>query len=245
MNTLLFGHRGARGLAPENTLPAFDLALQYGMDGVELDVHESADGEIIVMHDELVDRTTNGNGYIKEMTLEQIKSLDAGIKFSPKYAGTKVPTLSEVFERYREKFLYKVEIKHSYEYYPGIEEKVLETIEKFHLKKNVQIISFDFNALKRIRELDRDIDVGLIIEGRPRWFVDIAKKLEAKWIQAFQGLVYSKDDVIELHKKEVKLGLWTVNEIKDIRKFCEMEVDDLTGDYPDRLSKECRKGYYK
>jgi len=244
MNPLLFGHRGARGMAPENTIPAFDLALQYGMDGIELDVHESADGEIIVMHDELVDRTTNGKGYIKEMTLEQIKSLDAGIKFSPKYAGTKVPTLSEVFERYREKFLYKVEIKHSYEYYPDIEEKVLERVDKFNLKKNVQIISFDFDSLKKVREIDNDIEIGLIIEGRPRWFIDIAQKLEAKWIHAFHGLVYNKDDVIELHKKEVKLGLWTLNEIKDIRKFCEMGVDDLTGDYPDRLSKECRKGYH-
>ncbi len=241
MNPLLFGHRGARGLAPENTLPAFDLALQYGMDGVELDVHESADGEIIVMHDELVDRTTNGNGYIKEMTLEQIKSLDAGVKFSSKYAGTKVPTLSEVFDRYREKLLYKVEIKHSYEYYPNIEEKVLETVDRFNLKKNVQIISFDFDSLKKVREIDNKIEIGLIIEGRPRWFIDIAKKLEATWIQAFHGLVYSKNDVTELHKDGIKLGLWTVNEVKDIIRFCEMGVDDLTGDYPDRLSKECKK----
>ncbi|MGC9144660.1 MAG: glycerophosphodiester phosphodiesterase [Nitrososphaeria archaeon] len=241
MNPLLFGHRGARGLAPENTLPAFDLALQYGMDGVELDVHESADGEIIVMHDELVDRTTNGNGYIKEMTLEQIKSLDAGVKFSSKYAGTKVPTLSEVFDRYREKLLYKVEIKHSYEYYPNIEEKVLETVDRFNLKKNVQIISFDFDSLKKVREIDNKIEIGLIIEGRPRWFIDIAKKLEATWIQAFHGLVYSKNDVTELHKDGIKLGLWTINEVKDIIRFCEMGVDDLTGDYPDRLSKECKK----
>ncbi|MGC8600183.1 MAG: glycerophosphodiester phosphodiesterase [Nitrososphaeria archaeon] len=241
MNPLLFGHRGARGLAPENTLPAFDLALQYGMDGVELDVHESADGEIIVMHDELVDRTTNGNGYIKEMTLEQIKSLDAGVKFSSKYAGTKVPTLSEVFDRYREKLLYKVEIKHSYEYYPNIEEKVLETVDRFNLKKNVQIISFDFDSLKKVREIDNKIEIGLIIEGRPRWFIDMAKKLEATWIQAFHGLVYSKNDVTELHKDGIKLGLWTINEVKDIIRFCEMGVDDLTGDYPDRLSKECKK----
>ncbi len=241
MGTLLFGHRGARGLAPENTLPAFDLALKYKMDGVELDIHESADGALIVMHDESVDRTTNGKGYIKEMNLNQIKSLDAGIKFSPKYAGTKVPTLPEVFDRYRDKLLYKVEIKHSYEYYPNIEEKVLEVVENFRLKKNVQIISFDFDSLKKVRELDKEIEVGLIIEGRPRWFIDIAKKLEANWIQAYQGLVYSKDDVIELHKNGINLGLWTVNEIKDIRRFCEMGVDDLTGDYPDRLSNECKK----
>ena len=241
MKTLLFGHRGARGLAPENTFPAFDLALQHKMDGVELDVHESADGELIVMHDETVDRTTNGKGYIKEMNLNQIKNLDAGIKFSPKYAGVKVPTLSEVFDRYRERFLYKVEIKHSYEYYPHIEEKVLETVENFHLKKNVQIISFDFDSLKKVRELDKEIEIGLIIEGRPRWFIDIAKKLDATWIHAFQGLVYSKEDVAELHKNGINLGVWTINEIKDITRFCEMGVDDITGDYPDRLSKLCRK----
>lgn len=239
--TLLFGHRGARGLAPENTLPSFRLAKEIGVDGVELDVHLSKDNAVVVMHDDTVNRTTNGKGRIRDMTLEEIKALDAGSWFGEKWRGTKVPTLEEVFNELGRDMLYKVEIKHSYRVYPGIEERVLEAVERKGLRDRVQIISFDFDSLERVRQLDRDIKIGLIIEGKPRWFLDIARRLEASFIHAYLGLI-DEDDQRICRSSGIGLGVWTVNERQDIERFCRMGVDDITSDYPDRLKQVCAVG---
>ncbi len=240
MKPLLFGHRGARGLAPENTITSFSIAISYGVDGVELDVHLSKDGHVIVMHDDKVDRTTDGKGYIKDLTLNEIKSLDAGSKFSQRFKGEKVPTLEEVFESFKDKILYKVEIKHSSEIYPGIEKKVVDIIKRYNLQKKVQIISFDFDSLKIVKELDPTISVGIIIEGRPLWYIDIAKKLGAEWIHAFYGLVYSSKDIEGAHAHGIKVGVWTLNDEQSINAFCKMGVDDITSDYPNELVRLCK-----
>ncbi len=239
--TLLFGHRGAKGLAPENTLPAFLLAKEIGVDGVELDVHLSKDNEVIVMHDDAVNRTTNGRGRVRDMTLNEIKALDAGSWFAQKWKGTKVPTLEEVLDALGNKMLYKIEIKHSSKVYPSIEEKVLNIIAKKGLKNKAQIISFDFDSLKTVKQLDSKAQVGIIIEGKPEWFFDIARKLDAEFIHGFFGLV-DEDDVAACRKAGIKLGVWTVNELSDIERYCKMAIDDITSDYPDRLRQVCKVG---
>ncbi|MGC9208381.1 MAG: glycerophosphodiester phosphodiesterase [Nitrososphaeria archaeon] len=241
MGVLLFGHRGARGLAPENTLPSFRTAVEYGVDGVELDVHLSKDGEVIVMHDDRVDRTTNGSGYIKDLTSAEIKALDAGIKFSEKFRGTKVPLLEEVLKEFGSRILYKIEIKHSSKIYPGIEEKVVDIIERMNLVDRAQVISFDFDSLQAVKELNPRINTGIIIEGRPHWFIDVAKRLNASWVHAFSGLVYDSDDVKKLHEEGLKLGVWTINDRESIIRFCNMGVDDITSDYPNLLVQLCKK----
>ena len=106
--TLVFGHRGARAYAPMNTIPAFELALKQGTDGVELDTHLSSDGVLIVLHDFTVDSTTDGNGYAKDMTLSELKELDAGKKFGEAFIGTCIPTLDEVFEAVGKKLFINV-----------------------------------------------------------------------------------------------------------------------------------------
>lgn len=239
--TLLFGHRGARGLAPENTIPSFRLAKEIGVDGVELDVHLSRDGEIIVMHDDTVNRTTNGKGRIRDMTLKEIKGLDAGVRFGEKWKGTPVPTLEEVFDALGKEMLYKVEIKHSYRVYPSIEEKVIGLAKRKGLKERVQIISFDFDSLEMARQIDGGIQLGLIIEGKPRWFLDTARKLEAGFIHGFFELI-DEEDLKLCREAGVKLGVWTVNEVPQIERFCKMGIDDITGDYPDRLKQVCSVG---
>jgi len=239
MRPLLYGHRGSRGLSPENTIPSFKLGISYGVDGIELDIHLSKDKKLIVMHDETVDRTTDGHGKIQDMTYEQIMALDAGVKFGPQWKGTKVPLLSEVFDEFGSSILYKVEIKHSSKVYPDIERILLDEIEKHSLKNRVQIISFDFDSLKNVRELDKGIEMGIIIEGRPGWFTEIAKNLNARWIQAFYGLVYPEDiDIV--HKNGLKIGVWTPNSEEDIKQYCSMGVDDITSDLPNLLVKLCK-----
>src|SRR5690606_28189003 len=109
--TLVFGHRGAKAYAPMNTIPAFELAAEQGADGIELDVHRSKDGHAVIVHDFTVDETTDGNGTVTEMTLAQLKELDAGSWFGEGFHGVQIPTLDEVFEAVGERLLINVEIK--------------------------------------------------------------------------------------------------------------------------------------
>ncbi|MDG7038826.1 MAG: glycerophosphodiester phosphodiesterase [Nitrososphaerota archaeon] len=235
MNPLLYGHRGARGHAPENTIPSFDIATKMGVDGFELDVHESRDGKLVVMHDDTVNRTTDGEGAIISMNSDKIKRLDAGIKFGDKWKGTNVPFLEEVLDAFSE-FKIKIELKHSSKVYPHIEEKLLEAVKSRKMLDNIQFISFDFDAIKNISELDRRATTGILIFGKPLWFIDKARKLGSEWIQAFYGLI-DGDDVELLHKGGLKIGVWTINDAADVRNMLSIGADDLTSDYPDVLVK--------
>ncbi len=239
MKPLLYGHRGSRGLSPENTIPSFRLGISYGIDGIELDVHLSKDNKLIVMHDETVDRTTDGHGKIHDMSYEQIKALDAGVKFGSQWKGTRVPLLGEVFDEFGSSILYKVEIKHSSKVYPDIERILLEEIDRHSLKDRVQIISFDFDSLKNVRDLDKGIELGIIIFGKPDWFTGIARNLNAKWIQAFYGLVFP-EDVNTIHKNGMKIGVWTPDSEDEIKEYCSMGVDDITSDLPNLLVNTCK-----
>ncbi|GGP21006.1 glycerophosphoryl diester phosphodiesterase [Thermocladium modestius] len=235
---LIYGHRGARGRAPENTIPSFSLAKEMGVDGVELDVHLTKDGEVVVMHDAAVDRTTNGSGLISRMTMEEVRRLDAGVKFGEKWAGTRVPTLGEVFSAIGRGIKYKVEIKRGSDFYPGIEEKVLDIIRKHGV--DAQVISFDFDALERVRELDGGVELGLIFVGRIRWFIEPARRLEAQWLHASHELIDGKG-VAEAHSMGLRVGAWTVNDAEAAAALAGMGVDDITSDYPDSIIAAIRK----
>lgn len=156
---LIIAHRGASAHAPENTIESFRLAKDLGADYIELDIQMSKDGHLIVMHDLTVDRTTDGTGNVKDLTLEEIKRLDAGSWFSDEFKGAKVPTLEEVFETFGHDINYKIEIKHP-QIYVGIEEKLLRLLDKYHLTGNVAakgkviIQSFDEDSLKKIHGID-------------------------------------------------------------------------------------------
>ncbi|MCG2879911.1 MAG: glycerophosphodiester phosphodiesterase [Vulcanisaeta sp.] len=234
---LVFGHRGAMGYAPENTIPSFRLAVEMGVDGVELDVHMTRDGEVVVIHDFTVDRTTNGHGYVKDLTLEEIKRLDAGVKFGSRWRGVPVPTLEEVFREFGKRIKYKIEIKRGSDYYPGIERKVVELIRRYNV--DAQVISFDYDALSNVRAIDRDIEIGIIFIGKISWFIDVAKKLNAHWLHVSHELIDERG--VELaHKLGLKVGAWTVNDEKRARYLIDIGVDDITSNYPDRILRVTR-----
>ena len=158
----IYAHRGSSGTHPENTLPAFAEAVRVGADGIELDVHLSKDGYLIVMHDEEVDRTTNGKGLIREKTLEELKKLNAGGKFSKEFPAAKVPELKEVLglllqKNYRGMLM--IEIKTDQYEYPGIEEKLAETLKS-------STCSFPSFERARIAKISR-ISCTRSITGRP------------------------------------------------------------------------------
>ena len=144
--TLVFGHRGALAHAPQNTLAAFELAAQQGAQGIELDVQLSKDGQLVVIHDYSVDATTDGQGKVAEVTLAQLKQLDAGSWFAPDFAGARIPTLDEVFAAVGHKLLINVEIKASA---PGIESAVADCVSRHAMDSRVLVSSFDAAVLRR------------------------------------------------------------------------------------------------
>jgi glycerophosphoryl diester phosphodiesterase len=167
---LNIGHRGASGDAPENTLAAFELAVRQAADGIELDVHLSADGVPVVIHDARLDRTTSGSGRVREHSVAALKRLDAGSWFNrrfpslarPRYVGQRIPLLSEVLEWARKRpCRVFIEIKEGGGAYPGIEAAVLENLHRAGACQLATVVSFDFPSLRRVRELDSRISVGL------------------------------------------------------------------------------------
>lgn len=162
---LIWAHRGRNRVAPENTMAAFRAAFDFGDAAIELDVTLSSDGELIVIHDDSVDRTTNGTGVVSDMSLLQLKDLDAGSWFHPRFSNERLPLLSEVLNEARGRALVNIEIKHSAwreNAGEGIELPVLELVKKKDMIDGVLISGFDWRSLSRIRVYDRDISLGVL-----------------------------------------------------------------------------------
>ncbi len=159
----IIAHRGSSAYAPENTLAAFSLALRQGADGIELDVKLSADGHVVVMHDDTVDRTTNGSGRVRAMTLPELKKLDAGSKFPPKFMVQEIPTLDEVFDLLGGELFINVELTNYSSPTDDLPEKSISIMKKHGLKSGVMFSSFNFMALIRARSLDPRIPLGYLV----------------------------------------------------------------------------------
>lgn len=172
-------HRGASGYAPENTIAAFDLAVDMKADYIEIDVQRSKDGELVLIHDTTVNRTTNGTGRVGELTLEQLRKLDAGSWFGSEFAGELIPTFDEILDRYRGKIGILVELK-APELYPGIEAQVAEALKKRNMdkSKNNKIIiqSFNFESVKKVNELLPRIPIGVLTSNRADTTVEADRK---------------------------------------------------------------------
>jgi len=218
---LKIGHRGARFYEPENTLRSFRKALELGVDAVELDVRRTRDGEIVVIHDAEVDRTTNGKGLVSELTLKEIKSLDAG-------KGEKIPTLEEVLDFLDKRVKILMELKEA-----GIEDAVLKLVREKGLENNVVIISFLENALRRIRELDKNVETGLIYV-RHENPVKTALELGANYVMPHYRFAHSAL-IKRAHENGLKVIVWTVNNEEEVREYAEKGVDGITSDRPDIL----------
>ncbi len=224
---LKIAHRGAKGYEPENTLIAFQKAIDLGCDGIELDVHLSSDGEIIVIHDETIDRTTNGKGFVNKMNLSALKTFLIDEK-------QKIPTLDEVFELLNHKIFINIELK-SYE----TADKVVELIEKFILEKNCKyenfiISSFDWNALQQVRFLSAEIQIGVLTSTDLDLAFAFAKFIKAKTINPYFHLL-NEENVAKMQEKGFEIHTWTVNEIQDIEKMKALKVDGIISDFPDRI----------
>lgn len=217
---LVIAHRGASAYEPENTLRAVEKALDLGADMVEVDVRATEDGHIVVMHDETVDRTTNGRGYVKNMTLEELRRLDAGL-------GERVPTLQEVAQLVKGKAKLVVEVK-----VPGIEEKVLKIIGQNGIGEEALITSFHHPILRRVKGFNPKIQTGVIIASRPIRPAQLA--LDAESNALFPRYIYVDLEMVEeAHRHGLAVYPWTVDTMEEAKNLMKIQVDGVVTNRPD------------
>ena len=230
---LLIGHRGYPAKFPENTLASFEGAIQAGCDMIELDVTLSRDRKIVVIHDDKLNRTTNGKGPVREHTLEEIKRLDAGIWFDPRFSAERVPELREVLKLTGGRCMVNIEIKESaYEAdYPGdsIEHQVVELVNTGGDGNRVIISSFDKRILQRIAAMAKPPALAFISDHpADRSVVDMMLAMKAfSFHPRFK--VLTAEQVTSLHAAGLKVYPWTVNTRPDVEKLLAMGADGLIG----------------
>jgi len=245
---LIIGHRGAAGEAPENTLAAFELALRQGADGIELDVHLSADGVPVVIHDPRLDRTTSGAGRVRDHTLAALRRLDAGSWFNqrypakarPRYAGLKIPTLAEALAwAHDQNCMVYVEIKRPHAFqgkivpYPEIEGKVLEEVDRAGVRRMVTVISFDLPTLRRLRHLDSEIALGIDFT-RPLLAIRRAESLGATTLAPHWAFA-SKGFIGRAHRAGLRVLVWDLDQALWMRRKISDGVDGIITRYPAKL----------
>lgn len=235
MNTkpLVWAHRGASGYAPENTLAAFEKAVELGADGVELDIQLTKDDEIVVIHDEKIDRTSDGEGWVKDYTLEELRGFNYN-RTKPEYEHADIPTMREVFELLKPTGLFiNIEIKTGVFFYEKIEEKILALTKEMDMEDRVCYSSFNHYTVKRIHELKPDAEVGFLYADGP---IDMPSYGEKHGGNALHPALYNLqyDGFIkECKEKGLKLNVWTVNEKEHMQLCCKYGVNAIITNYPD------------
>ncbi|PAD66670.1 glycerophosphodiester phosphodiesterase [Bacillus sp. 7586-K] len=230
-------HRGATGYAPENTIAAFDLAVEMKADYIEIDVQRSKDGKLVLIHDTTVDRTTDGTGKVGDLTFDQLRSLDAGSWKGEQFAGEQIPTFEEILERYHGKVGILIELK-APELYPGIEEQVAKALKERNLDKpqNEKIIiqSFNFESMKKVNDLLPKVPVGVLTSNRADTTAEALQEFStyADWFNPSYGIV-TEELVNQVHSLGMKIGSWTVRSQEAADFLFEMNVDAIITDYPD------------
>lgn len=243
---IITGHRGAAGLAPENTLASIQLALELGVDRIEIDVQQTKDNKIIILHDRTLRRTTTGNGFVKKLTYDEILQFSAGFKFNKFYSNEKVPTLEQVIDLIDGKVELLIETKYSYMYYPNIERHLINIIKNKNAKDWCKIISFNDRALFRINKLDSSIKLGKLFVGKHAHLpLSFDKGINIRPLKkyAFVDEVIVKHDyatraiIDKVHDFGKELHVWTVNHEATIQKLIERGVDGIISDYPNLVMK--------
>lgn len=233
---LIIAHRGGRDWAPENTLIAFKKSIDAGAAGVEFDVHRCASGELVVIHDDDLGRTTNGVGLVKDCSLSELKRLSAGLWFDKEFREERVPLLTEVLDLFDEKMLIDIELKNSPIGYEGIEEELLQTIEPYRNKLQMTVSSFDHNCLRRLRALDSKIEIGVLCAASLVDLREYFSKFDASYyIQCYDCLM--PESVQEAHEAGVKVVVWTVNNKHEWQQMIDLGVDAICTDLPAALQK--------
>ncbi len=240
MKTKIWAHRGASGYAPENTLEAFELAVKQGADGVELDVQFTKDNQLVVIHDEKLDRVSGKSGFVKDFTLEEIQKVNVNVPQKKYTSFAKIPTLQEVYELLKPTGLtVNVELKTGKLHYEGIEKAVLACAKEAGMEERICYSSFNHESLLRIKEIDSKALCGILFSDgwlHPAFY---AKDYSFECLHpAFFDLTFPWF-MKEARQAERKVHVWTVNNRDDLEKCYSLKVDAVITNYPDK-AKEIR-----
>ena len=234
MATKVWAHRGASGYAPENTMAAFKLAAEMGADGIELDVHESADGKLMVIHDETVDRTTNGKGQVVDYTCADLKKLDASNGFA-EFANARIPTLREVYGYIRNTPLtVNVEIKCDINIYWGIWDKVLQVEREMGMTGRVLYSSFNHYVLMELKKSDPNAQIGLLYANGmvDPWLY--AEHLGAQALHPqFLAPLRAPGMIDGCRGAGIDINAWTVNDEAVMKQLADSQINAIITNYPD------------
>ncbi len=233
-NPTIIAHRGASAYAPENTMAAFHKAIELSADGIEFDVKCTKDGEMVIIHDQTVDRTTDGTGSVIEKNLDDLRNLDAGSSFATAFKGEKIPLLSEVLEEFANKLMMNIELTNYSSIRDGLAEKAATLVKKMGIEESVFFSSFHPYNLILCRRILPTVPVALLaIPGKIGW---ICRSRLMNWISPEIIHPFYKDIdqkyIERQHRRNRKVNVWTVNTEMEIKKAIQDNVDGIITDDP-------------
>ena len=236
----VIAHRGFSGVAPENSLASFRKAIEIDADMIELDVLLSRDGQVVVIHDDAVDRTTNGSGRVSDFTLPQLLQLDVGSWYSEDFAGEKIPTLAEVLELVDSQILLNVEIKQEAVHdrvRGGITEKVVHMVNQRSMRDRVIISSFDPRAVRRVQLVDPEMKAAMLYNDDLQKDMTVEDIMNATGADAFNlsSEQVTRGIVEEWHSYGLPVSVYTVNDVEEMEKLIAIGVNAIFTDRPDRM----------
>ena len=225
---MIIGHRGAMGHIAENTIPSIKKAMELGVDGIEIDVFKCKTGELVVFHDEKLDRLTNSSGFIESLELDSIKNILVLDKY-------RIPTLEEVLQLIDGQVKLNIELK-GYETASPTNHLINQYINKGGWTDDKFIISsFKWDELEKFRSINKIVSIAILTEFDPIEAIPIAKKLDALAINPnYKSL--NEDNINEIHANGFKIFSYTINEFSDIKRMIELGVDAIITDYPERVN---------
>lgn len=233
MKTFIWAHRGASAYAPENTMEAFKLANKLCADGIELDIHMTRDGQLVVAHDETIDRCSNGSGRILDKTLNELLTYDFSNNM-PDYKNSKIPTLKEVLCYVRNTDMtVNIEIKSDVVMYEGIEENAVALVSKVGMKKRVIYSSFNHYSLMLIKKLDKTIPIGLLYNEAMVEPALYAKHLRAEAIHPYYPTLLVPNTISQCKANGILIHPWVVDEPEQMNWMFKEGVDAIITNYPD------------
>lgn len=231
-------HRGFSGYYPENTMLAFRKAVETGCDGIETDLHMTKDGVIVICHDEKIDRTTDGTGFIGNYTYEELSKFDAGIKYGEHFKRERIPSIDEFLNYVKDKnLLINFELKNNIILYKELEKKVIQKVYDFGMERNIILSSFNHYSMIRVKEIDSSIKTGLLYEATLYKVDEYAEMVGADALHPFYPAIMDKIVVEDIKKKGIIINAYTVNDEEDMKKLIRLGIDGIITNYPDKLKK--------
>ena len=232
--TKIFAHRGASAYAPENTVEAFALAMEQGADGIELDVQMTKDDQVVVIHDETIDRVSDGTGAVRDYTLEELKKFHFS-NHMENYENAVIPTLKEVLDLIKSSnMLLNIELKTGIYWYPNLEEKTMELVKEAGMEDRVIYSSFNHYSIKKILEMNPHAECAFLYSDV---ILNVDKYAKNAGVCGLHPAVYHlkmAEFLKEYQESGLKVRVWTVNKKEDMEKFIKADLEAVITNYPDK-----------